>query len=54
MNKIIEKIFFGFLFILVLYNLIYYDIFEGNRMRKMMRRRRIVAKLQIVTIACWE
>jgi len=44
MNKVIEKIFFGFLFILVLYNLIYYDIIEGNIKRRLRKRRRQMMK----------
>ena len=38
MNKLYEKIILGLLFSIVLYNLVNYDIFEGNKKRRRRRR----------------
>ena len=48
MNKVIEKIFLGFMFVLVLYNLFYYDIIEGNRRRRRRRRQMMAKKKQMM------
>lgn len=44
MNAFYEKIILGVLFFIVLYNLVNYDIFEGNKKRK--RRRKKINKIK--------
>lgn len=39
MNKLYEKIILGVLFSIVLYNLVNYDIFEGNKRRRRQKKR---------------
>lgn len=46
MNKFYEKIILGFLFLIVLYNLVNYDILEGKRRRKRRKRRKQNMKKQ--------
>lgn len=38
MNKLYEKIILGVLFSIVLYNLVNYDIFEGNKRRRRQKK----------------
>lgn len=41
MNKFYEKIILGVLFFIVLYNLVNYDILEGKRRRRRLKKRNL-------------
>lgn len=46
MNKLYEKIILGLLFSIVLYNLVNYDIFEGNKKRRRRRQQKRMVEMR--------